>query len=834
MSKDIKQVYDTNPQTINESNDLMYFGRSPYDVTDDIAIQYSDFVKTLGGNYNYRYVSSTDGVDAVGNGSILKPYATIGYALSQITDNTTSKRYMVNCYGVFTETTLSLKPWVGLLGNGSKLTATTINLSDTNVDNSLIWMSDFVEVPATITLNFTNIDCYLYLSNIQPSAIVVWTIIASSEKSVFGIIQNCLSTTGDFIDLFIENYSGFVSNNSVGNSFITHSAHAANHFLNYKNNNITNGGTYEFRNYANTFMRVNIDDTCNADCTLNVITTDSGTLTVHVVNASEFTAINISGPNAFFEADLLSVVPSFVEGAIDGVNALYPSLASSITAGFSPTNYTADNPRVQAHLQGIDAQLGVISPATNSFIYRYVSSTNGVDAVGNGSSLKPYATISYALSQITDASSSKLYFLNCYGVFTETNLAIKQFIFLQGNNSNLTITNPITLDGGFSSGGILSIEGFGNFNADISTDFSALSSASIFINDNKIGSNTNWNISGPTAGLFVGSINNNIKSSTTIVNNLLTINNFSGDINNNDFSVVDLSQISSSGTNCEINFLNNAETGSLSISAAQNKNLTVYSNSFTKNSSLTISGADTGIAKLNCIGGSKFSSVSLAGTNALLIVDLLSVTPIFSSGATDAANITYGSLASSVTAGFSPINYTVSNARVQAHLEGIDTKLADLGTPTNLILTNATGDQLGDITGSNAATLHVREYIDASVPQGSAISLTSTVANNVLSIFLTAGDWEVRGIVYFLSGAATVTTKILSAISGNSATVPTLAAENNVSFLELPFTTGKSQSLGVGTRRVSINVSTVIFLVAQATFTVDTLSAFGYMGARRV
>lgn len=43
MSKNIHQVYLTNPITSNAALDLMYFGQSPYGVTDDAAMTYANF-----------------------------------------------------------------------------------------------------------------------------------------------------------------------------------------------------------------------------------------------------------------------------------------------------------------------------------------------------------------------------------------------------------------------------------------------------------------------------------------------------------------------------------------------------------------------------------------------------------------------------------------------------------------------------------------------------------------------------------------------------------------------------------------------------------------------
>lgn len=51
MSKNIFQIYTDNPITSNASGDLMYFGQSPYGVTDDAAMLYSNFAAQFGGPF---------------------------------------------------------------------------------------------------------------------------------------------------------------------------------------------------------------------------------------------------------------------------------------------------------------------------------------------------------------------------------------------------------------------------------------------------------------------------------------------------------------------------------------------------------------------------------------------------------------------------------------------------------------------------------------------------------------------------------------------------------------------------------------------------------------
>ena len=47
MSKNIFQVFMTNPITSNANTDLMYFGQSPYGTTDDAAMTFANFKAQL-------------------------------------------------------------------------------------------------------------------------------------------------------------------------------------------------------------------------------------------------------------------------------------------------------------------------------------------------------------------------------------------------------------------------------------------------------------------------------------------------------------------------------------------------------------------------------------------------------------------------------------------------------------------------------------------------------------------------------------------------------------------------------------------------------------------
>jgi len=152
---------------------------------------------------------------------------------------------------------------------------------------------------------------------------------------------------------------------------------------------------------------------------------------------------------------------------------------------------------------------------------------------------------------------------------------------------------------------------------------------------------------------------------------------------------------------------------------------------------------------------------------------------------------------------------------------------------TSLAFTPTTGGIIGTTTNDSTTTGNVGEHISATLAAGSAISLSTNVAANVTSISLTAGDWDISGTVYFTSAA---TTNLVFTAAGSSATSATFDG-----------TIGKyCQSLwgyvpgsGVACEhvplfRTSLSTTTTIFIVVLCQFTVSTLTAHGYLRARRI
>lgn len=136
-------------------------------------------------------------------------------------------------------------------------------------------------------------------------------------------------------------------------------------------------------------------------------------------------------------------------------------------------------------------------------------------------------------------------------------------------------------------------------------------------------------------------------------------------------------------------------------------------------------------------------------------------------------------------------------------------------------------------TNDNAATGTIGEYVTATAAPG-AVSLTTAVAANVTSISLTAGDWDVSGVVNF---TPTATTSIAVLAGGPSSTTATLGAQDTFfrssNATQVPGTTVVIAP-PTPVVRFSLSGTTTVFLVTQATFTLSTLTAGGTIRARRV
>jgi hypothetical protein len=160
--------------------------------------------------------------------------------------------------------------------------------------------------------------------------------------------------------------------------------------------------------------------------------------------------------------------------------------------------------------------------------------------------------------------------------------------------------------------------------------------------------------------------------------------------------------------------------------------------------------------------------------------------------------------------------------------------LAATQTLTNKTINLTSNNLVGVVNGSNALAGQIGEYIESSILIGSAIALTTGVAANVTSISLTAGDWDISGIVRIHSNAAgTSFTQGVGSISLTSATLDPVNQANILTPAVVPGAGINYCGLGIPSFRVPLGSTTTIFLVARAAFTVSTAQAYGVISARR-
>ena len=138
----------------------------------------------------------------------------------------------------------------------------------------------------------------------------------------------------------------------------------------------------------------------------------------------------------------------------------------------------------------------------------------------------------------------------------------------------------------------------------------------------------------------------------------------------------------------------------------------------------------------------------------------------------------------------------------------------------------------GTSTNNNAASGCIGEYTSATTAYASKVSLTSNTAANIVSISLTAGDWDVQFNPVFTQDTPLTTSGLLAGVSSSSATLPSGAAERAHS----PSGPNGNSDLSIAppVTRISLASTTTIYGVATGIFSAGTMSAYGFIRARRV
>jgi hypothetical protein len=113
------------------------------------------------------------------------------------------------------------------------------------------------------------------------------------------------------------------------------------------------------------------------------------------------------------------------------------------------------------------------------------------------------------------------------------------------------------------------------------------------------------------------------------------------------------------------------------------------------------------------------------------------------------------------------------------------------------------------------------------------VALTNATNANVTTISVPPGDWVVTGTLQFTPTAATITA-LQTGAGTVSATLPAIALAGKNQLSSSAIDGAAATFLPTPTYNLTLLVTTTIYLVGTANFSAGSISASGYLAARRV
>lgn len=150
----------------------------------------------------------------------------------------------------------------------------------------------------------------------------------------------------------------------------------------------------------------------------------------------------------------------------------------------------------------------------------------------------------------------------------------------------------------------------------------------------------------------------------------------------------------------------------------------------------------------------------------------------------------------------------------------------------------------GTTTNDNAALGNIGEVISSSTLQSVGISMTTGNTFNIASVSLTAGQWSVSSSAGVKGAAGTTLSELQSATTLTSATLPgsdNIAVPDSSGQIQFDDVFSPVDTIG-GNRYVAgqlisvvkLATTTTVYLVVNAAFGVNTLTAYGNITATRI
>lgn len=151
-----------------------------------------------------------------------------------------------------------------------------------------------------------------------------------------------------------------------------------------------------------------------------------------------------------------------------------------------------------------------------------------------------------------------------------------------------------------------------------------------------------------------------------------------------------------------------------------------------------------------------------------------------------------------------------------------------LSMSTQTPLPTGPGNFRGLVTGTPGAGF-IGQQIRSAISSASSVSITNNTQTNITSISLTAGIWDVTGIVMYtgsltgtFSGASINTVSAtLGTIGDNYITIPLVSTAIDLGIVVPPY-------------RISLTSTTTVYLIGYCSFSSGTCQAYGRISATRV
>lgn len=157
------------------------------------------------------------------------------------------------------------------------------------------------------------------------------------------------------------------------------------------------------------------------------------------------------------------------------------------------------------------------------------------------------------------------------------------------------------------------------------------------------------------------------------------------------------------------------------------------------------------------------------------------------------------------------------------------------GNAANLILSGAGfRATLFPTSGNNWNSTIYGDYNSAVVATGSAVSLTTNTAADIVTLSLSQGDWLCWGTVSRNVGATTSFTKMSASIGTTTNTLVAQGTSASTYQATAANVVATAFDTKVGPFRTALTSTTTLRLVAQDTFTVSTDAAYGELACRRI